>query len=195
MRSIFLDTETTGLKPGKIVQLTYIIEENKKFIDAKNFFFMVEDGEMEESAARVHGFTVERLVSLSKGMIFEDAIDEIMEDLNGSIFIAHNAKFDLRFMNAEFERIQAILPIKKEFCTMEYFKNILKLPSRSNRYSGFKNPKMDEVVKYYNLSNEDILEKTKVIFNTDNISYHDARYDTMAMYLCCLVSQNRKIEL
>jgi DNA polymerase-3 subunit epsilon len=143
MRSIFLDTETTGLKPGKIVQLTYIIEENKKFIDAKNFFFMVEDGEMEESAARVHGFTVERLVSLSKGMIFEDAIDEIMEDLNGSIFIAHNAKFDLRFMNAVFERIQAILPIKKEFCTMEYFKNILKLPSRSNRYSGFKNPKMD----------------------------------------------------
>ncbi len=195
MRSIFLDTETTGLHPGKIVQLTYIIEEDKKFIDAKNFFFMVEDGEMEESAARVHGFTVERLALLSKGMIFEDAIDEIMIDLNESIFIAHNAKFDLRFMNAEFKRANSILPIKKDFCTMEYFKNILKLPPKSSRYSGFKNPKMDEVVKYYNLSNEDILEKTKVIFGADNISYHDARYDTMAMYLCCLVSQNRKIEL
>jgi DNA polymerase III epsilon subunit-like protein len=191
MKSVFIDTETTGINPGKIVQLTYIIEENKVFTEAKNFFFMIEDGEMEAGAEKVHGFSVEKLAILSKGRIFEDSIYEITKDLENSIFIAHNVKFDKKFVDAEFTRLNLKVPISKEFCTMKYFKDITELPSRDGR--GFKNPKLSEVVKYYNLDSNDILKTTKKLFHTNEVSFHDARFDTTAMYMCCLLSQNRPL--
>lgn len=193
MKSIFIDTETTGLNPGKIVQLTYIIEENKKFIDAKNFFFMIEDGEMEQGAEKVHGFSVDKLALLSQGRIFEDSIVEIKEDLKNSIFIAHNVKFDKKFVDAEFRRLHIQTELAKEFCTMNYFKDIVQIPARNG--INFKNPKLSEVVKYYNLNPQDILKKTKALFNAEQVSFHDARFDTTAMYMCCLLSQNRAIDL
>lgn len=193
MKSIFIDTETTGINPGKIVQLTYIIEENKEFIDAKNFFFMVEDGEMEPGAEKVHGFSVAKLAILSHGRIFEDSIDEVKEDFKDSIFIAHNVKFDKKFVDVEFSRNHLETEISKEFCTMKYFKDIVQIPARNG--ISFKNPKLSEVVKYYNLNPEDILKKTKSLFNADQVSYHDARFDTTAMYMCCLLSQNRSFDL
>lgn len=191
MRSIFLDTETTGLKPGKIVQLTYIIEENKKFVGAKNFFFMVEEDEMEERAAQVHGFTVERLAVLSKGQLFKDIIEEIKADFKNAILIAHNCKFDRRFLDAEFKRLNIPCEIKKDFCTMEYFKNLLKIPNKRGR--GYKNPRVEEVMDFYSISTDYVLKQTKKIFNCEDISFHDARYDTAAMYACCLKSQKRNI--
>lgn len=193
MKSIFLDSETTGLKPGKIVQLTYIIEENKKLVDSKNFFFMVEEDEMDERAAKIHGFTVDRLAILSKGNLFEDSIDEISSDFKNAILIAHNSKFDLRFVQAEFDRLHMPCELKKDFCTMEYFKNILKLSKK--RGSGYKNPKVEEVMNFYNISDDYVLNKTKKIFSCDDISFHDARYDTVAMYLCCLRSTKRNTDI
>ncbi|MCY6483347.1 3'-5' exonuclease [Clostridium aestuarii] len=193
MKSIFLDTETTGLKPGRIVQLTYIIEENKKFSRAKNFFFMVEDWEMDERAAQVHGFTVDRLAVLSNGQLFEDAVDEIKEDFKDGIFIAHNSNFDKKFIDAEFGKLNISCNTKREFCTMKYFKDILKLPAR--RGNGYKNPKVEEVMHFYDIDADYVLEKTKKIFDCEDISFHDARYDTMAMYICCLKSQNRNIDV
>ncbi|GAA0180815.1 3'-5' exonuclease [Clostridium sediminicola] len=193
MKSIFIDTETTGLRPGKIVQLTYIIEENKTFKEAKNFFFMIEDGEMEPGAEKVHGFSVDKLAILSNGRLFEDSISEIKNDLINSIFIAHNSKFDKKFIDAEFGRLNLETEIAKEFCTMKYFKNIVQIPGRNG--VDFKNPKLSEVVKHYNLDPDDILRRTKILFNADKVSFHDARFDTAAMYMCCLLSQNRPINL
>ena len=37
-----------------------------------------------------------------------------------------------------------------------------------------------------------ILEVTKKLFQCEDISFHDARYDTVSMYLCCLKSRNRE---
>ena len=38
---IFFDTETTGLIPGRIIQLSYIMQSETE-VRAKNFFFAVE---------------------------------------------------------------------------------------------------------------------------------------------------------
>lgn len=191
MRSIFLDTETTGLVPGQIAQLTYIIEENKKLVGAKNYFFAVETMSMQ--AQQVHGFSLDRLKQLSDGMRFENLFNEIYKDINESIFIAHNVRFDRKFVEAEFNRLNKDMRAKNYFCTMEYFKDILKLPSK--RGQSYKNPRVEEVMKFYNISPNDVLEKTKEIFKCEDVSFHDARYDTTAIYMCCLKSRNRKIDI
>ena len=39
--TIYFDTETTGLIPGRIIQLSYIIDNDGE-VSAKNFFFAVD---------------------------------------------------------------------------------------------------------------------------------------------------------
>lgn len=188
MRSIFLDTETTGLRPGQIAQLTYLIEEDKKLVGVKNYFFTVD--EMGAEAEKVHGFSMERLEKLSEGFTFGDLVPEIYDDFEGATFIAHNIKFDRKFIDAEFARLDEQCGAAKEFCTMAYFKDILKIPARNG--AGYKNPRLEEVVNFYNINKERILEVTKRLFQCEEVSFHDARYDTVAMYLCCLKSRKRE---
>lgn len=188
MKSIFFDTETTGLRPGQIGQLTYIVEENNQFVKCRNLFFTVDM--MEAGAEKVHGFSMELLQTLSEGKRFEDHLEEIRGDFKDGIVIAHNVNFDLKFMAAEFARLGITFEYKKPFCTMEYFKDIAMIPARNG--VGFKNPKLEEVVKHFDLERESILAATKKLFKCDNVSYHDARYDTTAMYICCLMSRGRE---
>ena len=71
---LYLDTETTGLYPGEICQLSYIMQD-KDGATAKNFFFAVKD--VEYGAYLVHGFSVQILKELSGGKTFSDHADEI----------------------------------------------------------------------------------------------------------------------
>ena len=41
MKKVFLDTETSGLAPGEIAQLSLIIEEETGEVRAKNYFFKI----------------------------------------------------------------------------------------------------------------------------------------------------------
>lgn len=187
MKSIFFDTETTGLKPGQIGQLTYIIEENNEFVAAKNFFFTVDM--MEPSAEKVHGFSMELLEELSGGKRIGDSIQEIKRDFENATLIAHNVNFDLKFLQAEFDRVGIPLNTKRTFCTMNYFKDITQIPAKTG--DGLKNPKLEEVVNHYVIDRENIMNATKKLYNCEEVSYHDARYDTTAMYVCCLISRER----
>lgn len=189
MKSIFLDTETTGFVPGQIAQLTYIIEENKKLVEVKNYFFTVET--MGRQAQQVHKFSIEKLRELSHGKRFENLVSEIDNDMKDAVFIAHNVKFDRKFVEVEFNRLNKELGVKKYFCTMEYFKDILKIPAK--RGKGYKNPRVEEVMEFYNINPDKVLDKTKKLFECDQVSLHDARYDTVAVYMCCLKSRNRTL--
>ena len=60
---LYLDTETTSLRPGNICQLSYVMQ-NKKGTTCKNYFFSVDY--VEPSAYMVHHFSVEKLRELSK---------------------------------------------------------------------------------------------------------------------------------
>lgn len=188
MKSIFLDTETTGLRPGQIAQLTYLVEEDKQLIGMKNYFFSVEN--MESEAEKVHGFSKEKLYMLSEGFTFQDLVEEIQEDFEDGIIIAHNVGFDKKFIDTEFQRCFLLPGYSKEFCTMNYFKNITKIPSKNG--VGFKNPRLEEVVDFYKIDKKLILDKTKTLYGCEDIDFHDARYDVMAMYMCCLKSKNRE---
>ena len=55
---LYFDTETTGLYPGEICQLSYIMQD-KGGVSAKNFYFAVDF--VEYGALKVHGLTAEKL--------------------------------------------------------------------------------------------------------------------------------------
>ncbi|MDY6367883.1 MAG: 3'-5' exonuclease [Clostridia bacterium] len=174
---IYLDTETTGLYPGQICQLSYIIQTATE-VRAKNFFFTV-DG-VEYGAYLVHGFSPEKLKVLSDGKRFSDFIDEIENDLTSAdLIVSHNISFDLGFLREEFLRSGRVLYLKDTFCSMKNFVPVCKIERKSG---GYKYPKLSELTSFFYITDLEINRATEKLFGVE-LNYHDARFDTTAVYL------------
>jgi DNA polymerase-3 subunit epsilon len=104
MREIVLDTETTGLDPLDGHRLVEIgcIELLNGIPSGQTFhrYFNPERG-MPAEAFAVHGLSEE---FLKDKFIFAEAADELVAFLGDAPLVAHNANFDLGFLNAELER-------------------------------------------------------------------------------------------
>lgn len=176
---IYFDTETTGLKPGRIIQLSYIIDDGVTF-KGKNFFFAVDYIPVESTM--IHGFTVEKIYALSGGKTFDDFADEIYNDFSSAnLIVGHNVMFDIGFLTAEFERIGRTFDYNNALDTMKYFTPVIKLRRRSG--SGYKYPKLSEATDYFCLSSADVAAETRYVFNLSDVGFHDARFDTAAVML------------
>ena len=176
---LFFDTETTGLFPGRIIQLSYVMTDGETTV-AKNFFFGVSF--IESSATKVHGFTVEKIQKLSGGKTFSCDIDEIYDDfLSADLIVAHNVKFDIGFLIAEFNYQDRIFRYRESFDTMKAFTPIMKM-ERSN-HKGYKYPKLGEMCEFLDVYPYDITRKSIEFFGDGDVGGHDARYDTTALYL------------
>jgi DNA polymerase-3 subunit epsilon len=104
MREIVFDTETTGLDPLQGDRLVEIgcIEMVNRFPTGKVFHcYFNPQRDMPESAFRIHGLSGEFLKDKS---LFADKVDELIGFLGDAQLVAHNAMFDLGFLNAELER-------------------------------------------------------------------------------------------
>ena len=177
---LFFDTETTGLRPGRIIQLSYIMADGQNTV-AKNFFFAVEY--IEPSATAVHGFTVEKIAKLADGNTFSCCADEIYDDfLAADLIVAHNVNFDISFLIAEFGYMDTRFRYRESFDTMKSFTPIMKM-ERAN-HKGYKYPKLGEMCEFLDIYPYDITRKSMQLFGTCEVGGHDARYDTTALYLC-----------
>ena len=181
MLNVFLDTETTGLNPGQICELSLIAEDDFNFKFAKNYFFRV--SAMEEGAEAVHGLSQTALIGLSKGLEFKDYKDELYSILSNSVIIAHNESFDEKFISSEFWRLGVSFKPSGRLDTMSYFKDVLKIPAKSKRYGPYKNPKLSEVMDYFHVDNVKVNELCNRLFGSIKVDYHDSRFDTTAMYV------------
>lgn len=181
MKMIFFDTETTGLRPGSICQLSYIFVDTSlkpTKTTGKNIFFTVEY--VEPSAEKVHGFSVEKLYELSNGRYFEDCLEEFLVDFQtADVIIGHNVNFDINFLTSELEGCGEDFNYKHIFCTMNYYKNICNF---KNNHDAIKAPKLEEALRFLNIENSHIDTLSKKLFNETG-SFHDARFDTTATYL------------
>lgn len=104
MREIVFDTETTGLDPLSGDRLVEIgcIELYNRFPTGKMFHgYFNPERDMPESALKVHGLTGD---FLKNQPLFAHRVAELVDFLGDAQLVAHNAMFDLAFLNAELER-------------------------------------------------------------------------------------------
>ncbi len=105
MREIVLDTETTGLSPAAGDRLVEIgcLELVNRFPTGRVFHAYVNpERDMPREAFDVHGLSSE---FLSDKPLFATIADELHAFLSGAKLVAHNASFDLGFINNEFDRL------------------------------------------------------------------------------------------
>lgn len=177
MKLVYLDTETTSLKPGQIAQISYLIEEDNRLVKAYNSYFTVDS--MDLGASNCTGLTVDKCKVLSGGLVFGDKADEIYEDLSSAYIIGHNIQFDIKFIREEFLRVGKFLEVVDSIDTMHIMKDITKIPRNGGRY---KYPKLDEALRFANITSIDMGKYLELIYGIST-SAHDSRYDAVAVYL------------
>ena len=104
MREIILDIETSGLdyKEGHRVIEIGCIELNRKEVGAHFHQYINPLKTLTEENMKIHGITNE---FLEDKPLFEDVADDFLSFIQDSFIIAHNANFDVGFLNHELEKI------------------------------------------------------------------------------------------
>jgi DNA polymerase-3 subunit epsilon len=109
LREIVFDTETTGLDPYQGDRLVEIgcVELVNGFPTGKSFhYYLNPERDVPEGAFKVHGLSAE---FLKDKPLFADVVEEFLEFIADAPLVAHNAMFDLGFINAELERCKKAL--------------------------------------------------------------------------------------
>jgi DNA polymerase-3 subunit epsilon len=104
MREIVLDTETTGLDPYQGHRLVEVgcIELLNRIPSGQSFHRYVNpERDVPAEAFAVHGLSGE---FLKDKPFFAEVADELIAFIGDAPLVAHNASFDLGFINAELER-------------------------------------------------------------------------------------------
>src|SRR5438132_4533136 len=107
MRQIVLDTETTGLNPrsgDRIIEVGCVELVNRRLTGNNFHSYINPERDSEEGALAVHGLTTEFLSDKPK---FAEIADELRDYISGAEVIIHNAPFDIGFLDAEFNRLNA----------------------------------------------------------------------------------------
>ncbi len=104
MREIVLDTETTGFEPetgDRIVEIGAV--ELYNHLPTKRHFHVYINPErpMPPEAEAVHGLSNEFLADKPR---FAEVVGDFLAFIKGAHLVAHNAMFDLGFINAELKR-------------------------------------------------------------------------------------------
>jgi DNA polymerase-3 subunit epsilon len=101
MREIILDTETTGLDPAsghRIVEIGCVELFNAIPTGETFHAYLDPERDIPEEAFRVHGLSAKFLAGKP---VFAKIADGFLTFLGDDKIIAHNAEFDMRFINAE----------------------------------------------------------------------------------------------
>lgn len=105
MREIIFDTETTGLdnKVDRVIEIGGI-ELLNHFPTGRTFHVYINPGDrkVHPDALAVHGITDEFLKDKPP---FAKIVEDLQTFFEGAKWIAHNANFDMGFINAEFARL------------------------------------------------------------------------------------------
>ena len=124
MREIILDTETTGfefISGHRIVEIGCIELIDRKDIGDSFQVYINPERDIPEDSFKIHGLSAD---FLSDKPVFSDVIDGFLEFIQDSILIAHNADFDINFLNHElkilgrealsFSRVVDTLPLARK---------------------------------------------------------------------------------
>jgi DNA polymerase-3 subunit epsilon len=90
---------------------------------------------------------ISRLTGIDLTMVraaprFEDVADVVRRALNDRVFVAHNARFDWRFVAEEMRRARSQVPRGAQLCTVRFAKRVL---------PGLRRWGLDSLIAYYGL--------------------------------------------
>lgn len=119
MREIVLDTETTGLSPKdghRVVEIGCV--ELVNHVTTGNTFhqYLNPERSMPEEALAIHGLSDE---FLAVQPVMADKAEDFLAFIGDATLVIHNAEFDVRFLNAEFERLgHPAIPLERTVDTV-----------------------------------------------------------------------------
>lgn len=105
MRSIVLDTETTGLDPAhghRVIEIGAVEIVNRRLTGRIYHVYLNPERDIDPGAQNVHGLSREFLSDKPR---FEEQIDAFLAFVDAAELVIHNAPFDLGFLNAELGRL------------------------------------------------------------------------------------------
>ena len=127
-----LDVETTGLVPelgDRVCEIALLRYQGSR--ELKRFHSLVNPGRAVSAGAyAVNGITAEELIDAP---VFADIAPTVTEMLRGSVLVAHNAPFDLGFLDAEFDVCRLPTPANRIVDTLALARRRYRFPS--NRLS------------------------------------------------------------
>ncbi|WEM42882.1 DNA polymerase III subunit epsilon [Photobacterium sp. DA100] len=137
-RIIVFDTETTGMNMTGphyeghcIVEIGAVEIINRKLTGNTFHVYIKPDREIDAEAIDVHGITDEFLVDKPT---YGDVHQEFMDFIRGAELVAHNAPFDIGFMDYEFSKLDPSIGKTVDFCkvtdTLEMAKRLF--PGKRN---------------------------------------------------------------
>ncbi|MEN9450298.1 MAG: polymerase epsilon subunit [Pseudomonadota bacterium] len=147
MRQIILDTETTGrdVNDGHRIIEIGCLELIDRRLTKRDFHCYLNPGRDSEAGAfAVHGLSTEFLMDKP---LFKIIADELLEFIQGSQLIIHNAPFDLGFLDNEFK-----LTKKKYKKITDYCQVLDTLPLARQLHPGQRNS-LDALCKRYDIDN------------------------------------------
>jgi len=104
VRELIFDTETTGFDPmtgDRLIEIGLVEMVEKRLTGSHYHAYVNPDRDVPEAAVKVHGITTEFLKDKPR---FTEVMDEFLEYVGeDSVLVAHNAEFDMRFINWELE--------------------------------------------------------------------------------------------
>ena len=105
MREIIFDTETTGLDPleDRVIEIGGV-ELVNRFPSGRSIHFYIHPGDQQihPEAQAVHGIS---LADLTGKPLFAEIVEEFLAFIDGARLVAHNATFDMNFLNQELKRL------------------------------------------------------------------------------------------
>jgi DNA polymerase-3 subunit epsilon len=111
MRQVALDTETTGLeveRGHRVIEIGCVELLNRRTTGRYFHRYLNPEREIEQGAWSVHGLTRSRLEQEPK---FAQIAHELLQFIDGSELIIHNAAFDIGFLEREFALVAPAAPV------------------------------------------------------------------------------------
>jgi DNA polymerase-3 subunit epsilon len=118
-RHIVLDTETTGLeveKGHRIIEIGGVVMIGRKKTSEKFHVYINPQREIDKEAQAVHGISNE---DLQDKPIFSEIAEDLLEFIDGSTLVIHNADFDVGFLDAEFRIASSTYPSISDICEIK----------------------------------------------------------------------------
>ncbi len=136
-RYVALDVETTGLSPkngDRVIEIGAVAIENQDIVDEFSSLIDV-DKMIPWHVQQVHGITNEMLSGEPRP---DEVLPEFYKFIAGSILVAHNASFDIRFLRHEFALLGMNLN-NRSLCTLKMSRKL---------YPHLPNHKLETVTRY-----------------------------------------------